>query len=128
MDQSLVDRTLDYLSAGLAGDTRALDAVCDPGFENIRCDEAGRVVTLTRARFLSGFQTPGRQAYEKAGAISPLVTSEYDGHGTVVVRRVQGSVPVLHTLVWRREEGEWRTLLREFTFVRGMAECGQIQT
>ncbi|MFI1104965.1 hypothetical protein [Streptomyces melanogenes] len=118
MDQSLVDRTLDYLSAGAAGDVAALDAVHDPGFENIRCDGAGRVVALSRAAFLSRAGAPRERgrAGERMGDIGFLATSEYDGHGAVIVRRVQGGAPVLCTFVWRREEGEWTTLLREFTF------------
>lgn len=118
MDQSLVDRTLDYLSAGPAGDAAALDAVCDPGFESVRCDGAGRVVTLSRAEFMACVRVPRDQGWERVGEISCLATSEYNGLGMVVVRRVQrGGVPVLCTFVWRREKGEWTTLLREFTFV-----------
>ncbi|WP_180357521.1 nuclear transport factor 2 family protein [Streptomyces sp. TLI_146] len=113
-----MDRTLDYLSAGAAGDVAALDAVHDPGFESIRCDGAGRVVALSRAEFLSLVRAPRErgQRGERMGDIGFLATSEYDGHGAVIVRRVQGGVPVLCTFVWRREEGEWTTLLRAFTF------------
>lgn len=116
MDQSLVDRTLDYLSAGPARDVAALDAVCAPGFESVRCDGAGRVVTVSRAEFMARVRAP--RAQERVGDISVLVTSEYDGgQGVVIVRRVQGGVPVLCTFIWRREEGKWTTLLREFTLV-----------
>ena len=116
MDQSLVDRTLDYLSGGPAGDMAALDAVCDPGFESIRYDGAGRVLTVSRAEFMARVRVPRTQG--RVGDISVLATSEYEGgRGAVIVRRVQGGVPVLCTLVWRRDGGEWTTLLREFTFV-----------
>ncbi len=32
------------------------------------------------------------------------------------MRRVNEGGPVLYTFVWRREQGRWTTLVREFTF------------
>ncbi|WP_369383002.1 hypothetical protein [Streptomyces sp. cg36] len=105
MDQPLVERVLDWLSAGLAGDTAALDAACAPDFESIRCDEAGRVVKLTRQELLSGPHAPKRCAGERTGEIHLLTTSEYDGHEVALVRRAQQGTAVLHTFVWRAERG-----------------------
>ncbi|MGW5418632.1 nuclear transport factor 2 family protein [Streptomyces sp. NPDC003943] len=119
MNQSLVDRMWEYLNAGLAMDVDALDALYDPGFENIRFDEEGQVVTLTKNQFMGRFRAlrdQGLKVGESLDDVSLLATSVYDGHGTIIMRRAEEGVPVLYNFVWRCQEGRWTTLLREFTF------------
>lgn len=119
MDQSLVDRMQEYLNAGLAMDVDALDALYDPEFENVRCDEAGQVVILGKDAFMGRFRMLrelGQTVGEAIDDVRHLATTVYGPHGAIVVRRVKDGSPVLYTFVWRREDGRWTTLLREFTF------------
>ncbi|WOX23739.1 nuclear transport factor 2 family protein [Streptomyces solicathayae] len=125
MDQSLVDRMWEYLNAGLAMDVEGLDALYDPGFENVRFDEEGRVVTLTKDQFMARFRAlrdQGMKVGESLDDLSLLATSVYDGHGSIIVRRVKDDVPVLYNFVWRRQDGRWTTLVREFTFHKDITD------
>ncbi|GJF31203.1 hypothetical protein KNE206_39030 [Kitasatospora sp. NE20-6] len=118
MDQQLVDRVWEYLNAGQTVDVEALDALYDPEFASVRCD-AGRVVTVTKDRCLAGFRALRAQGCTAGGTLDDvrvLAAGVHDGHGAVVVRRVRDGAAVLHTFVWRREDGRWGALLREFTF------------
>ncbi|KQV24228.1 MULTISPECIES: nuclear transport factor 2 family protein [unclassified Kitasatospora] len=124
MDQSLVDRMWEYLNAGLAMDVEALDALYDPEFENVRFDGAGQVVTLVKEQFMARFRAvraQGQRVGETLDDVSFLTTSEYGGQGTIVMRRAEEGVPVLYTFVWRREQGRWTTLVREFTFEQDLS-------
>ncbi|MFD9367136.1 nuclear transport factor 2 family protein [Streptomyces sp. NPDC060020] len=119
MNQSLVDRMWEYMNAGLAMDVERLDALYDPSFENIRFDEEGQVVTLTKDQFMARFRAlrdQGSKVGESLDDVRLLATSVYDGHGSIIMRRVDEGVPVLYNFVWRRQDGRWTTLLREFTF------------
>ncbi|MEU7029121.1 nuclear transport factor 2 family protein [Streptomyces sp. NPDC046275] len=123
MDQALVERMWEYLNAGLAMDVEALDAIYDPHFENVRCDEDGRVVTLAKEQFMARFRAlrdRGVKIGEALDDVRLLATSVYDGHGSVVMRRVRDGEPVLYTFVWRQEGGRWSTLLREFTYEKDL--------
>ncbi|GAA1169118.1 hypothetical protein F4556_003117 [Kitasatospora gansuensis] len=124
MDQTLVDRMWEYLNAGLAMDVEALDALYDPEFENVRFDGAGLVVTLVKEQFMARFRALGAQGQrvgETLDGVSFLATTEYGDQGTIVMRRVEGGLPALYTFVWRRENGRWTTLVREFTFERDLS-------
>ncbi|WP_405760854.1 nuclear transport factor 2 family protein [Streptomyces sp. NBC_00045] len=119
MDQSLVERMREYLNAGLAMDVEALDALYDPDFENIRCDEAGQVVILTKGQFMARFRAlreQGQRIGERVDDVRFLATTVYGGQGTIVMHRINEGVPVLYNFVWRWEDGGWTTLVREFTF------------
>ncbi|MFF3861359.1 hypothetical protein [Streptomyces sp. NPDC002209] len=119
MNQSLVDRMWEYMNAGLAMDVERLDALYDPSFENIRFDEEGQVVTLTKDQFMARFRAlrdQGLKVGESLDDVRLLATSVYDGHGSIIMRRVDEGVPVLYNFVWRWQDGRWATLLREFTF------------
>ncbi|MFF4098759.1 nuclear transport factor 2 family protein [Streptomyces sp. NPDC001903] len=119
MNQSLVDRMWEYMNAGLAMDVERLDALYDPSFENIRFDEEGQVVTLTKDQFMARFRAlrdRGLKVGESLDDVRLLATSVYDGHGSIIMRRVEEGVPVLYNFVWRWQDGRWTTLLREFTF------------
>lgn len=119
VNQSLVDRMWEYLNAGLAMDVEGLDALYDPSFENIRFDEEGQVVTLTKDQFMARFRAlrdQGLKVGESLDDVRLLATSVYDGHGSIIMRRVKEGVPVLYNFVWRWQDGRWTTLLREFTF------------
>ncbi|MFE7601595.1 hypothetical protein [Streptomyces sp. NPDC057494] len=130
MDQTLVDRMRSYLDAGLAMDVEALDALYDPAFENVRCDEEGLAVTLTKDMFMSRFRalkTQGVSVGESVDDATFLTTSTYDGYGSVVMHRVKEGLPVLYTFVWRRDpQGGWGTLLREFTYEKDISHLVQI--
>ncbi|MFF8601359.1 hypothetical protein ACF065_22965 [Streptomyces sp. NPDC015232] len=123
MDQALVERMWEYLDAGLAMDVEALDALYDQAFENVRCDEDGRVVILAKERFMARFRAlrdRGVKIGEALDDVRLLATSVYDGHGSVVMRRVKDGQPVLYAFVWRHEGGRWTTLLREFTYEKDL--------
>ncbi|MFI0925768.1 hypothetical protein [Streptomyces sp. NPDC021012] len=125
MDQTLVDRMRTYLDAGLAMDVEALDGLYDPAFENVRCDEEGRTVTLTKDMFMARFRALREQGVtvgESVDDASFLTTSAYDAYGSIVMRRVKDGLPVLYTFVWRRDpRGGWGTLLREFTYEKDVS-------
>ncbi|MGW8763518.1 hypothetical protein ACWGN5_13555 [Streptomyces sp. NPDC055815] len=125
MDQTLVDRMRAYMDAGLAMDVEALDALYDPAFENVRCDEEGRTVTLTKDMFMGRFRAlkaQGASIGESVDDASFLATSTYDAYGSIVMRRVKDGLPVLYTFVWRRApHGGWGTLLREFTYEKDIS-------
>ncbi|MFE6848297.1 hypothetical protein [Streptomyces sp. NPDC057686] len=119
VNRSLVNRMGEYLNAGLAMDVEWLDALYDSSFENIRFDEDGQVVTLTKNQFMARFRAlreQGLKVGESLDEVRLLATSVYDGHGSIIMRRVQEGVPVLYNFVWRWQDGRWTTLLREFTF------------
>ncbi|MFE5593741.1 hypothetical protein [Streptomyces sp. NPDC056549] len=130
MDQTLVDRMRSYLDAGLAMDVEALDALYDPAFENVRCDEEGLAVTLTKDMFMSRFRALKAQGVSVGESVDDatfLTTSTYDGYGSVVMHRVKEGLPVLYTFVWRRDpQGGWGTLLREFTYEKDISHLVQI--
>ncbi|MEV8100716.1 nuclear transport factor 2 family protein [Kitasatospora sp. NPDC085879] len=124
MDQSLVERMQEYLNAGLAMDVEALDALYDPDFENIRIDEAGQVAILTKEQFMTRFRTLRDQGQRVGASIDDvrfLATSEHGSQGTIIVHRVQQGVPTRYSFVWRREDGQWTTLLCEFTFEKDIS-------
>ncbi|MER5201802.1 hypothetical protein [Streptomyces sp. NPDC002825] len=125
MDETLVDRMRAYLGAGLAMDVEALDAMYDPAFENVRCDEEGRTVTLTKDMFMGRFRAlreRGVSVGESVDDATFLTTSTYDTYGSIVMRRVKDGLPVLYTFVWRRApDGGWGTLLREFTYEKDLS-------
>ncbi|WP_426364622.1 hypothetical protein [Streptomyces sp. E-08] len=130
MDQTLVDRMRGYLDAGLAMDVETLDALYDPAFENVRCDEEGLAVTLTKDMFMSRFRAlkaRGVSVGESVDDATFLTTSTYDGYGSVVMHRVKEGLPVLYTFVWRRDpQGGWGTLLREFTYEKDISHLVQM--
>ncbi|MFJ3768609.1 hypothetical protein ACIPQJ_22160 [Streptomyces sp. NPDC090082] len=125
MDQTLVDRMRAYLDAGLTMDVEALDATYDPAFENVRCDEEGRTVTLSKDLFMGRFRAlraRGVSIGESVDDATFVTTSTCDAYGSIVMRRVKDGLPVLYTFVWRRApHGGWGTLLREFTYEKDIS-------
>ncbi|AJF65919.1 DUF4440 domain-containing protein [Streptomyces vietnamensis] len=125
MDQTLVDRMRTYLDAGLAMDVEALDALYDPAFENVRCDEEGLTVTLTKDMFMNRFRAlkaQGRNVGESVDDATFLATGAFGAYGWIVVHRVKDGLPVLYTFVWQRDpRGGWGTLLREFTYEKDIS-------
>lgn len=129
MDQSLVERMWEYLNAGLAMDVEALDALYDPDFENIRCDESGQVVTLTKDEFMARFRAlrdQGQRVGETVDDVRFLATTVYGGQGTIVMHRLEEGVPARYNFVWQWEDGRWATLVREFTFERDITPLVQM--
>lgn len=117
MDQSLVDSMREYLNAGLEMDVDKLDALYDPEFENIRIDETGLTVTLTKAQFMDRFRALKAQGrrMEPADDAEFLTTTRYGDHATIIMRRVKEGRPVLYNFVWRMDDDRPATILREFT-------------
>ncbi|MBT2468124.1 nuclear transport factor 2 family protein [Streptomyces sp. ISL-66] len=129
MDQSLVERMREYLNAGLAMDVEALDALYDPDFENIRCDEAGQVVTLTKGEFMARFRAlrdQGQRVGETVDDVRFLATTVYGDQGSIVMHRLEDGVPARYNFVWHREGSRWATLVREFTFERDITPLIQM--
>ncbi|MFJ4678086.1 nuclear transport factor 2 family protein [Kitasatospora sp. NPDC088783] len=121
LDGTLVARMREYLAAGAATDLEALEALYDEEFENLRIDEAGRVARLTKAHFMGRFRALAARGEAVGGSTEDvrfLATTRHGDQGTVVVYRCEDGVPARYTFVWRRADGRWATLLREFTFER----------
>ncbi|MFJ1758580.1 nuclear transport factor 2 family protein [Kitasatospora sp. NPDC088134] len=121
MDETLVARMRAYLAAGLTMDLDTLDAMYDPEFENVRTDEQGQVAVLTKAHFMARFralQAQGTPIGEDVDDVRFLHTALDGDRGTLVMHREQDGEPGRYLFVWRRENGRWTTLLREYTFER----------
>uniref|UniRef100_A0AAU2JHG4 Nuclear transport factor 2 family protein n=1 Tax=Streptomyces sp. NBC_00049 TaxID=2903617 RepID=A0AAU2JHG4_9ACTN len=129
MDQMLVNRMREYFDAGLAMDVERLDALYDPQFENLRFDEAGRVVSLTKEQFMARFRAlraQGQRVGESTDDVDFLATSVYGDHASIFMRRVKDGVPVLYDFVWRLEGGRPATILREFTFDKDISRLAEM--
>ncbi|MFE1377395.1 hypothetical protein ACFW6S_00355 [Streptomyces sp. NPDC058740] len=91
MEQQLVARMREYLDAGTAMDVDRLDALYDPGFENVRVDLEGRTVTLTKRLFMDRFRAlkaQGRGVGESVDDVSFPAAGRHGDQGSVVMRRV----------------------------------------
>ncbi|MCP2203106.1 protein of unknown function (DUF4440) [Lentzea flava] len=119
-----MDSMRTYLRAGLAMDVEKLDELYDPAFVNVRVDEAGQVVTLTKDQFMARFRALREQGQKVGDSIDDIsfpATSVFGDSGAVVMRRVEEGVPALYTFIWRLEDGRPVTLLREFTFEKDLS-------
>ncbi|WP_214327961.1 DUF4440 domain-containing protein [Nonomuraea sediminis] len=119
MNQALVDGMWTYLKAGLAMDVDTLDRLYDPEFENVRVDESGQTVSLTKAQFMARFRAlreQGERVGESIDDVTFPATTDFGDHAAIVMRRVQDGTPALYTFIWRMEEGRPTTILRELTF------------
>ncbi|WP_412544192.1 hypothetical protein R8Z50_17365 [Longispora sp. K20-0274] len=124
MDQALVDSMWQYLNAGLAMDVDALETLYDPTFENLRYDEAGRTVTLTRAQFMARFRAlraSGQTVGDALDDVEFVATSHYGDNASIIMRRTKDGEPVLYNFVWRLEAGRPVAIVREFTQERDLA-------
>ncbi|KDN86984.1 hypothetical protein KCH_10690 [Kitasatospora cheerisanensis KCTC 2395] len=124
MDEALVGRMREYLAAGLEMDVETLDALYDPEFENVRVDEAGQVVVLTKADFMTrfrGLRERGARVGDSTDDVRFVATSRHGDQGTVVMYREEGGIQARYSYVWRWEGGRWTTLLREFTFEKDLS-------
>ncbi|MEV6912709.1 hypothetical protein [Amycolatopsis sp. NPDC051071] len=124
MNQALVDGMWTYLKAGLAMDIDALDRLYDPGFENVRVDQAGQAITLTKDQFMDRFRAlreQGRRIGESVDDVTFPATTDLGDQAAIMMRRVKDGEPVLYTFVWRMADGRPTTILRELTFDRDIS-------
>ncbi|WP_029289895.1 hypothetical protein [Cellulomonas sp. HZM] len=115
---TLVDAMQDYLDAGVTMDLARLDAVYDDEFENLRIDQAGQVVRITKPQLMARFGQLAAQGLtmEPADDASFPTTTVVGDTGIVVMRRVKDGRPVLYAFVWRMRDDRPTTMLRELTF------------
>ncbi|WP_326826327.1 hypothetical protein OHA77_22315 [Streptosporangium sp. NBC_01639] len=119
MNQALVDSMRSYLQAGLAMDVDQLDQLYDPEFENVRVDESGQTITLTKTQFMARFRALREQGQSVGDSIDDITfpaTTDFGDHAAIIMRRVENDVPALYTFIWRMDEGQPTTILREITF------------
>ncbi|MCX5174849.1 hypothetical protein [Streptomyces virginiae] len=124
MNQALVDGMWTYLKAGLAMDVDALDRLYDPEFQNVRVDQAGRTITLTKDQFMARFRAlreQGQKIGESVEDVTFPATTDIGDQAAIMMRRVQGGEPVLYTFIWRMADGRPTTILRELTFDRDVS-------
>ncbi|MFD7259224.1 hypothetical protein [Streptomyces sp. NPDC059874] len=124
MYEQLVERMREYLDAGLALDIDRLDALYDPEFENLRTDEAGRSVTLTKAQFMDRFRALREQGERLGDSVDDVTfpgATVWGDQASVIMRRAENGVPALYHFVWRLEGGRPTTLVREFTFEKDIS-------
>ncbi|QKW18386.1 nuclear transport factor 2 family protein [Kitasatospora sp. NA04385] len=130
LDETLIERMREYLAAGLAMDLAALEEFYDDEFENLRIDETGQVVRLTKAHFMARFRglaAQGRTVGRSTDDVRFLATTRHGDQGTVVMYRCEQGVPARYTFVWRRTaDGRWSTVLREFSFERDVTYLRQM--
>ena len=77
------------------------------------------MITLTKDQFMARFRAlreQGQKVGESIDDITFPATSVFGDSGAVVMRRVEEGAPALYTFIWRLEDGEPTTILREFTF------------
>ncbi|MEV0268025.1 hypothetical protein AB0H43_04545 [Hamadaea sp. NPDC050747] len=118
MEQLLVDAMRAYLAAGVAMDLDRLGACYDDEFQNLRVDQAGQVVTITKAQFMQRFADMKAQgkALEPADDATFPTATIFGDYGIVVMRRVKEGGPVMYAFVWRLRDGRPTTILRELSF------------
>ncbi|MEU8110577.1 hypothetical protein AB0C18_43430 [Nonomuraea muscovyensis] len=124
MNQTLVDSMWTYLKAGLAMDIDALDRLYDPEFENVRVDQAGQTITLTKDQFMARFRElreQGQRIGESVDDVTFPATTDLGDQAAIVMRRVKDGEPVLYTFIWRVQDGRPTTILREVTFDRDIS-------
>ncbi|MFC9684870.1 hypothetical protein [Streptomyces sp. NPDC056948] len=124
MNQALVDSMWTYIKAGLAMDIDALDRLYDPEFENVRVDQAGQAITLTKDQFMARFRAlreQGQRIGESVDDVTFPATTDLGGQAAIVMRRVKDGEPVLYTFIWRMQDGRPTTILREVTFDRDIS-------
>ena len=120
----LVERMNEYFRAGLALDVDRLDTLYDASFENVRTDEAGRTLTLTKAHFMAQFRMMRAQGRPPADSVDDarfLTSTAYGDVASVIVRREEDGVSAVYNFVWRMREGRPTTLLREFSVERDIS-------
>ncbi|MGP3959849.1 hypothetical protein ACTWPT_27940 [Nonomuraea sp. 3N208] len=108
-----------YIKAGLAMDVDTLDQLYDPAFENVRVDESGQTVTLTKAQFMARFRALREQGQSVGDSVDDVTfpaTTDFGDHAAIIMRRVKDNAPVLYAFIWRMDEGQPTTILREITF------------
>ncbi|MFD4134082.1 hypothetical protein [Streptomyces goshikiensis] len=124
MNQALVDSMWTYLKAGLAMDVDALDRLYDPEFQNVRVDQAGQAITLTKDQFMARFRAlseQGQKIGESVDDVTFPATTDIGDQAAIMMRRVKDGKPVLYTFIWRMENGRPTTILRELTFDRDIS-------
>jgi hypothetical protein len=123
MHEQLIARMRDYLDAGLAMDIDAFERLYDDEFENVRVDDAGRTVTLTKQQFIDRFralEASGQRLGESVDDVSFPASTKFGEYGAIVMRRVEGGVTANYLYVWKLRAGTPSTLLRELTFDRDL--------
>ncbi len=123
MYQQLVDRMREYLDAGLALDLERLDALYHPEFENLRTDEAGLSVVLTKDQFMARFRAlreQGQRPGESVDDVTFPAASVYGHHASIIMRRAEDGVPSLYNFVWLVEDGRPLSIVREFSFEKDL--------
>ncbi|MCX4546925.1 hypothetical protein [Streptomyces sp. NBC_01565] len=125
MNQALVDSMWAYLKAGLAMDVDALDRLYDPKFQNVRVDQAGQTITLTKDQFMARFRAlreQGQTIGESVDDVTFPATTDLGDQAAIMMRRVKDGEPVLYTFIWRMTDGRPTTILRELTFDRDISD------
>ncbi|EFM11077.1 conserved hypothetical protein [Paenibacillus curdlanolyticus YK9] len=116
---SLIEAMERYFQAGSVLDLNRLDAIYAPDFVNIRNDQSGRTVSITKEQFMQTFRRIKEGGGTSLGAtedVRYLTTTVYDDHGSVVLRREKEGKPVVYNFVWRMNgDGLPTTIVREFS-------------
>lgn len=99
-------------------------AVRPPEFQNLRVDQAGQAITLTKDQFMARFRAlreHGQKIGEPVDDVTFPATTDLGDQAAIMMRRVQDGEPVLYTFIWRMADGRPTTILRELTFDRDIS-------
>ncbi|MEC0243619.1 hypothetical protein P4H66_27755 [Paenibacillus dokdonensis] len=117
-NNALIEAMEGYFQAGVALDLVRLEAIYAPDFVNVRTDHSGRTVSITKEQFMQTFRRIKKGGGTSLGTtedVQYVVTTVYDDHGSVVLRREKEGKPVLYNFVWRIKDGRPTEIVREFT-------------
>lgn len=120
LDESLVERMKDYLTAVDAGDLDTMEQFYADDFVNIRYDKDANAANIPKSIYVNLLRDWAKQGddahpLEAAQTTHFVATSKYGDYASVLIVRPKGEDIVSYNFVWRNQAGTWR-IVREFTF------------
>lgn len=124
LNQQLIAAMNEYFQAGLMMDLNKMDALYDRNFENMRVDPTGRTILFTKADFMNRFHSMKASGESLADTddVKFIATNVFGDYGTVMMTRTKAGKTVLYNFIWKMQDGQPQTLIREVTFEDDLAD------